>query len=100
MLSINPMFKFAVIKVIGDIPFTVFGTKLNALVSLVIDNIEANVGITLEGDKKSLPAPPGIKGLHLDSFGVEMGVFFKPVGLDLGLQGKFHIGKTGSKNIK
>ena len=100
VLSINPMFKFAVIKVIGDIPFTVFGTKLNTLVSLVIDNIEANVGITLEGDKKSLPAPPGIKGLHLDSFGVEMGVFFKPVGLDLGLQGKFHIGEAGSKNIK
>ncbi len=100
VLSIAPLFKFVVIKVIGDMPFTVFGTKLNAIVSLVIDNIEANVGITLEGDKKSLPAPPGIKGLHFDSFGVEMGVFFKPVGLDLGIEGKFHIGETGSKAIK
>ena len=100
VLSINPMFKFVVIKVIGNMPFTVFGTKLNAIVSLVIDNIEANVGITLEGDKKPLPSPPGIKGLHFDSFGVEMGVFFKPVGLDLGLEGKFHIAQTGSKAVK
>ena len=100
VLSINPMFKFVVIKVIGNMPFSVFGTKLNALVSLVIDNIEANVGITISGDKEPLPAPPGIKGLHFDSFGVEMGVFFKPVGLDLGIEGKFHIGETGSKSIK
>ncbi|MDE1463004.1 hypothetical protein [Spartinivicinus poritis] len=96
-LSINPLFQFIVFEVIGDIFFNVFGQPLSATVSMVIDNIEANVAVNIKSPHQSLLTPPGIKGLHLDEFGMEIGVFFKPTGLDLGISGRFHLGESNTK---
>lgn len=68
-------------------------------IALTIDNIEAEIGFLLRGDKTSLLTPPLIKGLHLDEFGVGMGLIFEPPGFAIGLQGKFHIGNPGQVRL-
>ncbi|KAG4276858.1 hypothetical protein FPRO04_14257 [Fusarium proliferatum] len=95
-IDINPLFKFVVFTVTGDIPFNIFGKSFEADVSMVIDNIEANFGIVIKGDNASLPAPPVMKGVHFDSFGVGIGIIFEPPGAAIGLSGQLHIGDAGS----
>ncbi|KAF6515803.1 hypothetical protein HZS61_004544 [Fusarium oxysporum f. sp. conglutinans] len=95
-IDINPLFKFVVFTITGDIPFNIFGKAFEADVSMVIDNIEANFGIVIKGDNASLPAPPVMKGMHFDSFGVRIGIIFEPPGAAIGLSGQLHIGDAGS----
>ncbi len=96
-LDINPLFKFVVFGMKGTIPFDVFGQKFDALATFTLDNLEAAVGLVIQGDHASLPAPPQLRGLHFDEFGVGMGIFFEPPSYVVGLQGKFHIGE--GKNV-
>ena len=91
-IDINPLFKFVVFTMKATFPFNINGKSFDAIASFVIDNEEAAIGVDIQGDKSSLPAPPGLKGLHFDEFGVGMGLFFEPPGFALGVQGKFHIG--------
>lgn len=92
-LSITPLFKFVVFEIKATIPFSLFGSPtFDATVAMTIDNIEAEIGVTLDGGDHPLATPPGIKGLHLDQIGVGMGLFFEPPGFALGVQGAFHIG--------
>ncbi|MFD1140966.1 hypothetical protein ACFQ4C_07595 [Larkinella insperata] len=98
-IDVNPLFKFVVFTLRGAIPFNIFSKAFNANLSMTVDNEEAAVGVTLDGDHSSLPAPPGLKGLFFDDFGVGMGVFFKPPAFALGVQGKFHIGDPSGGNI-
>lgn len=91
-LSVMPAFKFLVAKIIGQTQFTIFGETLDVTASMVIDNLEANIGLEIKGEHGSLPSPPILKGIHFDKFGAEMGLFFKPPGLDVGVTGAFHIG--------
>ncbi len=96
LLSITPLFKFIVFEIKAAIPFSLFGSPtFQALVAMTIDNAEAEIGVTLDGNGHTLLTPPGIEGLHFDQFGVGMGLFFKPPGFVLGVQGKFHIGDGG-----
>ncbi|KAF9772786.1 hypothetical protein IL306_009471 [Fusarium sp. DS 682] len=95
-IDINPLFKFVVFTVTGAIPFNIFGKAFEADVSMVIDNIEANFGVVIKGDNTSLPAPPVMKGVHFDSFGVGIGIIFEPPGAAIGLSGQLHIGDAGS----
>lgn len=83
-----------VFQLSGELDLTINGAKIVATARLIIDESEAEVAINISGDHGSLPPPPGIKGLHLEDFGLEMGVFFEPPGLDLGIQGKCRIGET------
>jgi hypothetical protein len=93
ILSIMPLFKFVVFEIKATIPFSLFGgPTFDAIVAMTIDNVEAEIGVTLDGNGGTLLTPPGIKGLHIDQFGVGMGLFFEPPGFALGVQGKFHIG--------
>lgn len=91
-IDISPVFKFVVFTMKATFPFNINGKNFDAIASFVIDNEEAAISVDIQGDKTSLPAPPGIKGLHFDEFGVGMGLFFEPPGFALGVQGKFHIG--------
>lgn len=95
-VDIMPVFKFVVLTVRGIIPFNLFGKPFDANISMVIHNEEAEIGVVIEGDHSSLPAPPLMKGVHFDEFGVGMGVFFEPPGFALGLQGKLHIGELAN----
>lgn len=94
MLSINPLFKFVVFEIKADIPFNIFNSPpFTAQVAMTIDNIEAEVGVEVTGNTSTLLTPPVIKGLHIDSFGVGLGLFFEPAGFAIGVDGKFHIGE-------
>lgn len=98
-IDINPLFKFVVLTIKATFPFNINGKTFDAIASFVIDNEEAAIGVDIKGDNSSLPPPAGIKGLHFDEFGVGMGLFFKPPGFALGLQGKFHIGEPAGGNV-
>jgi Holliday junction resolvasome RuvABC DNA-binding subunit len=98
-IDINPLFKFVVFTAKGTIPFSIDGKNFDVIASFAVDNDEAAIGVVIQGDNTSLPAPPGIKGLHFDSFGVGMGLFFKPPGFAVGLQGQFHIGEPSGGNV-
>ncbi|SHJ62567.1 hypothetical protein [Aquimarina spongiae] len=93
MLTINPLFKFVVFEIKATIPFSIFKSPtFDAQIAMTIDNIEAEVGVELTGNKTSLLTPPIIKGLHFDSFGVGIGLIFEPAGFAIGVDGTFHIG--------
>jgi hypothetical protein len=93
MLSVTPLFKFVVFEIKASIPFSLFGSPtFIAETAMTIDNVEAEIGLTIDGDGHTLLTPPGIKGLHFDEFGAGMGLFFEPPGYALGVEGKFHIG--------
>ena len=98
-IDINPLFKFVVFTVIGDIPFNIFGKQFEADVSMVIDNIEAEFGVVIKGDNTSLPGPPTMQGVHFDDFGVGIGIMFEPPGEAIGLSGHFHIGDPANNTI-
>ncbi|MFC5045554.1 hypothetical protein ACFSTE_18555 [Aquimarina hainanensis] len=94
LLTLNPLFKFVVFEIKADIPFTLFNSPtIDAEIAMTIDNIEAEIGVELSGNKSTLLTPPGIKGLHFDSFGVGLGLFFEPPGFAIGVDGSFHIGE-------
>jgi hypothetical protein len=88
-----------VFQLSGGMKVSINGANIVATARLIIDESEAQVAIDISGDHSSLPPPPGVKGLHFQDFGLVMGVFFEPPGLDLGVQGKFRIGETeGTKD--
>lgn len=97
-IDITPLFKFVVFTARASLPFTIFNKSFEADLSITLDNNEAAVGAVIKGDNASLPAPPVLKGVHLDEFGVSMGIIFDPPGFALGLEGKFHIG-SGSNVV-
>lgn len=98
-IDINPLFKFVVFTVRGIIPFSLFNKQFDANISMVIDNVEAEIGVVIEGDNSSLPAPPLTRGVHFDEFRVGLGIFFEPPGYAFGVQGKFHIGDPSGENV-
>lgn len=83
-----------VYQISGRIAFSVFGTPVEATARLVMAATQAQVAVSVSTPTGSLPSPPGVKGLHLQQFGVMMGVFFEPPGLDFGIQGQFRVGET------
>jgi hypothetical protein len=94
LLSITPLFKFVVFEIKATIPFSLFGSPtFDAIAAMTIDNVEAEIGVTLDGGAHTLLTPPEIQGLHFDQFGVGMGLFFEPPGSAVGVQGEFHIGE-------
>ncbi|MEL6668852.1 MAG: hypothetical protein AAFP08_07765, partial [Bacteroidota bacterium] len=92
-ITINPLFKFVTLEVSADYSFKLFGHQYDTKLSLVIDNIEVEVGFDLQGSNNALPAPPVMRGIHFDEFGFGMGLVFEPPGYALGVSGKFHIGE-------
>jgi uncharacterized protein Smg (DUF494 family) len=100
ILSITPLFKFVVFEVKAIMPFSLFGSpSFNADIAMTIDNVEAEVGVVLEGNNNSLLTPPIMKGVHFDSIGVGMGLIFDPPSFALGVQGAFHIGNAGDVKL-
>lgn len=99
IIDINPLFKFIVFTLKGILPFTIFGTKLDAFAALTVDNIEAHVGLVIQGDHTSLSPLPIMTGVHFDQFGVGLGIFFEPPSYSVGVQGKFHIGEPGDNTL-
>jgi len=97
-ITINPAFKFVVFEVQADFPITVFGQEIDTHLSMVLDNVEIEVGLEVTVPGATLPSPPPMTGVHFDSFGLGMGLIFEPPGYALGVQGSFHIGE-GSNTI-
>jgi|GEM_PF-2430562 len=97
--DINPLFKFVVFTVKGTIPFDINSKQFGAQISLAVDNDEASVGVSIEGDNSSFPPPPGLKGLFFDEFGVGIGIFFEPLSCIIGIEGKFHIGTPANGTV-
>ena len=95
-ITINPLFKFVIVEVQADFPVTVLGQEIDSHLSMVVDNVEIEVGLDVTTPGMSLQAPPPIIGVHLDSFGLGMGLIFEPPGFALGVQGSFHIGEGAS----
>ncbi len=96
LLTLNPLFKFVVFEIKATIPFNIFNSPtIDANIAMTIDNVEAEIGVELTGNSSTLLTPPGIKGLHFDSFGIGMGLIFEPAGFAIGLEGTFHIGNQG-----
>jgi hypothetical protein len=99
MLTINPAFKFVVLQVGAHFPFTVFQQTFDTKLSMVLDNVEIEVGFDLDAAKASLPSPPALQGVHLDDIGFGMGIIFQPPGYAFGVQGKIHVGDGGSVTL-
>ncbi|HEX8530219.1 MAG TPA: hypothetical protein VF646_09355, partial [Cytophagales bacterium] len=100
ILSITPLFKFVVFEVKATMPFSLFGgPTFNADVAMTIDNVEAEIGVVLQGNNHTLLTPPGMKGVHFDSLGVGMGLMFHPPSCAIGVQGAFHIGSAGTVGL-
>ncbi|KAM0260028.1 hypothetical protein ACHAPA_010474 [Fusarium lateritium] len=95
-IDINPLYKFVTFEVAGSIPFDIFDKKFDANVTMTIDNLEASFGVEVDGDDTTLPTPSLMKGVHFDSFGVGIGIFFEPLGAVVGLSGQLHIGDAAS----
>lgn len=87
-----------VFQLSGTMSFTVNGTEIDATVKLIIDESEAEVAVLLTGGDGTLGSPPGVEGLRLDQIGIEMGVFFEPPGLDLGIVGKCKVGDLSTQD--
>jgi hypothetical protein len=92
-LTVNPAFKFVVFEVQADFPVTVFGQKIDTHLSMVVDNVEIEVGLDVTAPGATLRTPPPVTGVHFDSFGLGMGLVFEPPAYALGVQGSFHIGE-------
>ncbi|MCP3927214.1 MAG: hypothetical protein GY714_32040 [Desulfobacterales bacterium] len=106
MLSINAAFSFVLFKIKTTIPFTLFGgPTFDASVSFTIDNLEAQIGVVLNGDNNALFTLPfessdkNSQSIQIDNLGLAMGVFFKPPGFDLGVTTKFKIGKDKKHSV-
>ncbi|MBE7171980.1 MAG: hypothetical protein INR73_15445 [Williamsia sp.] len=99
-IDINPLFQFVVFSISGVIPFNLMSKAFEADISMTIDNVEASIQASIQGDNSSFPPPPVMKGVHFDEFGVGIGVFFTPPGIALGLQGKFHIGDQSTPVVQ
>jgi hypothetical protein len=97
-LTITPTFKFVVFEVQADFPITVFGQEIDTHLSMVVDNVEIEVGLEVSAPGTTLPSPQSMIGVHFDSFGLGMGLIFEPPGYALGIQGSFHIGE-GSNTV-
>lgn len=98
-LDINPLFKFVVFTLSGTIPFNINGEAVDLAVSLTVDNDELSAGAVIYAEKGTLLTLPGLKGVHIDEFGLGLGVFFKPPACAIGVEGKFHIGELASGNV-
>jgi hypothetical protein len=66
---------------------------------MTIDNVEAEIGVVLQGNNHTLLTPPVMKGVHFDAFGVGMGLMFHPPSYAIGVQGALHIGSAGSVQL-
>lgn len=98
-LSINPLFKFVIFEISATVPFNIFGSPtFDAALSMTIDNDEAAIGVVVTGNNNTLFTPPILQGIHFDTIGVSMGLFFEPPGYVLGVEGAFHVG-DGTNNI-
>lgn len=62
-----------------------------ATAALRIDEEEAEVTFNAQATEGELLTLPGFEGVHVDEFGFEMGVVFEPPGVNLGIEGQFHI---------
>lgn len=98
-LSVNAVFKFVVFEIMSTLPFSLFNKKANADLSMTIDNLEAQVGVVIQGDDSAFELPAPIQGISIDELGVSMGLFFKPPSLVFGVESKFHIGDSANKVV-
>jgi hypothetical protein len=94
-IQLNPLFMFWLFKASAIVPFTLFQKGFLAEVSLVVDNVEAEVGCDLKTGNDPLPAPPPIKGVRFDELGLGIGLIFAPPSYAFGISGKFQIGDAG-----
>jgi hypothetical protein len=80
----------------GSISIPVKGSSIDTEVTMDFSDTGIQIMISVvkdsaTGQKESLNAPFGLPGVVLDSIGLEMGVTYVPVAMDIGVQGIFNI---------
>ncbi len=99
ILSYNPKpFEFWEIEIMGDFYFKLFGKQFKEVLSAALTPEQLSLGLNISGD--NILTLPIAKEVHIDSFGLEGGIFFEPPGADFGITGKFHIGEYGKIPIE
>jgi hypothetical protein len=87
----------------GDFKLVIDRTTMDVTVAISISELAALVRCTvaMEGPKGvALPAPEPLSGLHLTEIGLEMGLYFAPPALDLGIQGSAYIGSNTAHTMQ
>ena len=87
-----------------EISFEAFGTMtlkvdddlLIVTPRIMLNETELEGSCTVDTRQLNLCHKLGLKGLHLDSAGIELGCVFEPPGMNIGIQGKAHIGENAA----
>lgn len=80
----------------GEWSFPLFGQTIDTTLRITVSEDEADVAIDLKDPNGAFPSPPGIKGLHLEDIGLELGIEFEPPSVEFGISGKAQIGTSSS----
>ena len=94
LIVLSPMFGYYQFEVKADIPFKLFrDQKIDIEAAIAVNNMEMEAGGDITSHQQPLLTPADLKGFHIDSFGIGLGIFFETDGIGIGLEGKFHIGE-------
>jgi methyl-accepting chemotaxis protein len=96
-LVLTPKAKSFGMKGTLTIPLEDNQVTASGMLTISPDKITATMSI--EGTEPILPAPMGLKGIHLYQFGVLLGATYKPPSINIGMQGKFYIGPTEPSTV-
>ncbi|GEM_PF-5279419 len=80
------------VNLAGSWSFPMFGQTIDTTIRVTLSDDEADVAIELQDKNGTFPAPPGVKGLHLQSIGLEMGIEFDPPSVEFGISGQAVVG--------
>jgi hypothetical protein len=80
------------VQMSGSVAFTALGLPITATARMIISEVEAEVACTIGADGSRISVP-ALGALPVGQLGVEMGAFFEPPGVDLGVQGQITIGE-------
>ncbi len=86
------------VKLAGNFSFALNGVDVLIRIVMTLAETQASVSGSVQTPDGSLPAPPGLKGLHMNELSLLMGVFFAPPSIIFGLGGKFTIGEVQTKD--
>lgn len=89
------------VQLAGGVSFNALGMPIAAAARMMISETEAQVACTLavgQPGAASQMTVPGLGALPVGNLGVEMGTYFEPPGVDLGVQGKLQIGQGAAEH--
>jgi hypothetical protein len=90
------------VQLAGGVSFNAPGLPIAAAARMTISETEAQVACTIAAGQPAASQikVPGLGALPVGGLGVEMGVFFEPPGVDLGVQGNLTIGQGAAEQTR